>query len=107
MIITGMKKKQYCLIGERTGTIYRIGDIVDVMVMRSNPENGQIDFILADDDDPFYSGFSGDNSGMKDFPEPSVKKRHDHREKPKRGRSRLKNIFCFMFTEKAKNSKAY
>ncbi len=102
------EEKQYCLIGERTGTIYRIGDIVDVMVMRSNPENGQIDFILADDDDPFYSGFSGDNSGMKDFPEPSVKKRHDHREKPKRGKKQVeKHILLHVNGKSKKHRKHY
>ncbi len=41
-------EKQYCLIGERTGTIYRIGDAVRVTVVRSSQEARQIDFVLAD-----------------------------------------------------------
>jgi ribonuclease R len=46
-------EKQYCLIGERTGEIYRIGDTVDVVVTRSSPESRQIDFVLATDADNY------------------------------------------------------
>lgn len=42
-------EKQYCLIGENTGNIYRIGDVVDVIVVRSSPETRQIEFMFADD----------------------------------------------------------
>lgn len=44
-------ERQYCLIGERTGTIFRIGDIVDIVVARSSPETRQIEFVLAGDDE--------------------------------------------------------
>jgi len=42
-------EKQYCLIGEHTGAIYRIGDTVDITVVRSSPETRQIEFMLTDD----------------------------------------------------------
>lgn len=42
-------EKKYCLIGERTGTIYRIGDMIEVIVARSNPESRQIDFVTANE----------------------------------------------------------
>ncbi len=41
-------EKHYCLIGERTGKTYRIGEIVNVMVIKSSPETRQVDFALAD-----------------------------------------------------------
>jgi len=41
-------EKNYFLIGERTGKTYRIGDTVNVQVIKSNPETRQIDFALAD-----------------------------------------------------------
>lgn len=40
--------KQYCLIGERTRKIYRIGDTVRVQLVRADIAAHQIDFILAD-----------------------------------------------------------
>ncbi|NLU51977.1 MAG: ribonuclease R [Clostridiaceae bacterium] len=44
-------EKALCLIGERTGKIYRIGDKVNVLVTKVTPETRQIDFILADDEE--------------------------------------------------------
>ncbi|TCP55824.1 ribonuclease R [Tumebacillus sp. BK434] len=39
-------EKQYCLIGERTGKIYRIGDPVKIKVMGANKTDRTIDFQL-------------------------------------------------------------
>lgn len=39
-------EKQYCLIGERTGNIYRIGDKVQIKVMNANKQERTIDFVL-------------------------------------------------------------
>lgn len=70
-------EKQVCLIGERTGNIYRIGDQVEVLVTRSSPENRQIDFILADSDSRFDTNIptESDTTG---------KKQHASNEKEKR-----------------------
>jgi ribonuclease R len=43
-------EKQYLLKGRRTGKQYRLGDPVDVKVIRVNPEERQIDFALVDQD---------------------------------------------------------
>jgi ribonuclease R len=40
-------EKQYCLKGERTHKIYRIGDVVKVLLARANAEARQIDFVLV------------------------------------------------------------
>ena len=40
--------ERYILTGERTGSTYRIGDIVDVVLTRVNVESRQIDFMLLD-----------------------------------------------------------
>ena len=39
--------KHYCLIGEHTGKVYRIGDEVRIKVIRVDIITRQIDFILA------------------------------------------------------------
>ena len=43
-------EKMYCLMGERTRKIYRIGDEVRVQVARADVPTRQIDFVLAEDD---------------------------------------------------------
>jgi ribonuclease R len=40
-------EEQYALIGERTHKVYRLGDAVKVVLTRVNPEERNIDFILA------------------------------------------------------------
>ena len=42
-------EKQYSLIGERTGKIYRIGDAVNVILARADIANKQIEFILSEE----------------------------------------------------------
>lgn len=44
-------EKSLCLIGERTRKVYRIGDKVNVQLIKVTPESRQIDFILIDEDD--------------------------------------------------------
>jgi len=41
-------EKQYCLIGERTGRIFRIGDQVRIKVMNANKQERTIDFQLLE-----------------------------------------------------------
>lgn len=41
-------EKQYCLVGERSRKIYRIGDVVNVKLAKADIANRQIDFILVD-----------------------------------------------------------
>ena len=44
-------EKQYTLKGRRTGKQYRLGDTLEVKVVRVNPEDRQIDFSLVEKDD--------------------------------------------------------
>jgi len=44
-------ERSLCLIGERTRKIYRIGDRVNVQLVKVSPEARQIDFILIDEED--------------------------------------------------------
>jgi len=44
-------EKQYTLKGRRTGKRYRLGDTLEVKVVRVNPEDRQIDFSLLEKDD--------------------------------------------------------
>jgi ribonuclease R len=41
-------EKHYTLKGRRTGKQYRLGDALEVKVVRVNPEDRQIDFALVD-----------------------------------------------------------
>ena len=41
-------EKQYTLKGRRTGKQYRLGDSLEVKVIRVNPEERQIDFVLVE-----------------------------------------------------------
>jgi ribonuclease R len=41
-------EKQYALIGRETGKKYRLGDAVEVKVVRVNPEEREIDFVLVE-----------------------------------------------------------
>lgn len=40
--------KHYCLVGERTRKIYRIGDVVNVKLTRADVASRQIDFIIVE-----------------------------------------------------------
>jgi ribonuclease R len=44
-------EKQYTLKGRRTGRQYRLGDTLEVKVVRVNPEDSQIDFTLVEKDE--------------------------------------------------------
>jgi ribonuclease R len=41
-------ESQYALIGQRTGRVLRLGDPVKVRVMRVDPDQGQMDFVLTE-----------------------------------------------------------
>ncbi|WP_196604562.1 ribonuclease R [Pectinatus haikarae] len=41
-------EKEYALIGRRTNTIYKLGDIVEVILMRADVKERMIDFVLKD-----------------------------------------------------------
>ncbi|HHX18110.1 MAG TPA: ribonuclease R [Clostridium sp.] len=42
-------EKQYCLIGERTRKIYRIGNVVKVMLIKADIAAKQIEFVIVED----------------------------------------------------------
>lgn len=44
-------ERALCLIGERTKKIFRIGDKVNIQLVKASPEARQIDFILLEDED--------------------------------------------------------
>jgi ribonuclease R len=44
-------EKRHALIGERTGTVYRLGDIVTVRLAEAAPLTGGLRFDLAEDED--------------------------------------------------------
>lgn len=48
-------ERSLCLIGERTKKIYRIGDKVDVQLIKVSVETRQIDFIIIDENDEDWS----------------------------------------------------
>ena len=39
---------KHCLIGKRTGSIYRLGDSVEIIVTKVNVDDKEIDFALVD-----------------------------------------------------------
>lgn len=41
-------ENQYCVKGEHTGKVYRIGDTVEIIVARANPSTRQIDFAFEE-----------------------------------------------------------
>lgn len=41
------EEKNYCLRGERSGRVYRLGDKVKVKLIRVNPEKSNVDFTIA------------------------------------------------------------
>lgn len=43
-------EKQYCLIGERTRKVYRIGNVVKVMLVKADVDARQIEFVVVEDD---------------------------------------------------------
>lgn len=90
--------KQYCLVGERTRKVYRIGDVVKVQVAKADMLLRQIDFVLADDTEEEKKGTEkskrhSKNSGQKKSgrgkkaPEPRVlsKIKGKRKRKPKPG----------------------
>lgn len=44
------EEKKYALVGRRTGKVYRLGDTVQVKVLRVTPEERQVDFVVAEAD---------------------------------------------------------
>ncbi|MCR4436924.1 MAG: ribonuclease R [Clostridiales bacterium] len=69
-------EKQYCLMGEKTRKIYRIGDAVKVKLTRADVAARQIDFILHGDSE-------GEDDGKgKGISEPSAEKKNRGRRRP-------------------------
>ena len=48
-------EKNYCLVGRRRNTRYRLGDPVQIQVARCNLDRKQLDFLLVDDRHPARS----------------------------------------------------
>jgi len=65
--------KQYCLIGERTRKVYRIGEKVRVQVARADVELRQLDFVLVDDTEDQED--SGNEKALPDSLEKPSKKK--------------------------------
>ncbi|MGZ4031750.1 MAG: ribonuclease R [Tumebacillaceae bacterium] len=81
-------EKQYCLIGERTGKTYRIGDAVRVKVMGANKTDRTIDFqLLTNAKSRTRDGEAPDNrerTGFKGKPRKDRKQTFGKRENEKR-----------------------
>jgi ribonuclease R len=75
--------KRYCLIGERTRKIYRIGDIIDVQLTRADISARQIDFIIVEQDDREREDKSGKNEKPQGSKKPKRKKKLDKKIKRK------------------------
>ncbi|MDF2523694.1 MAG: rnr [Clostridiales bacterium] len=60
-------EKQYCLVGERSRKIYRIGDEVNVKLAKADIANRQIDFLLVEKEESEIKGDTlktiGDTTG--------------------------------------------
>ncbi len=41
------EEKNYCLRGERSGRVYRLGDKLRTKLIRVNPERSNVDFTIA------------------------------------------------------------
>ena len=52
-------EKQYCLMGERSRRIFRIGDVVNVKLAKADIANRQIDFILVEKEETGAEGNTG------------------------------------------------
>lgn len=70
-------EKQYCLIGENTGNIYRIGDVVDIVVVRSSPETRQIEFMLAGEAEKELNDYSNAEHSAKKKPSENKKSKEN------------------------------
>lgn len=53
-------EKQYCLVGERTRKVYRIGEEVDVRLIKADLASRKMDFILVEGE-PAESGETGES----------------------------------------------
>ncbi|NLM10801.1 MAG: ribonuclease R [Clostridiaceae bacterium] len=71
-------EERYFLMGERTGKTYRIGDTVEVVVTRADPQTRQVDFMLSVNAHEFENLFNGTT--------------HNHKKKDSREIRRKKSI---------------
>jgi len=70
--------EQYAMIGELTGKKYRLGDIIKVKVIKTNPIKKQIDFeVVYENDDDF------NNIKIKNKTVSQLSKRKNHRNRNK------------------------
>lgn len=95
-------EKLYCLIGERTGNVYRIGDTVDIVVTRASPETRQIDFVLATNDDSFDTELPNGRRESKKKIHNSENKSNSNKHSRKEKKAVEKHILAHV---KAKNRK--
>ncbi|TYQ16351.1 UNVERIFIED_CONTAM: RNAse R [Acetivibrio alkalicellulosi] len=65
-------EKQYCLIGERTRKVYRIGNVVKVMLARADIGSRQIEFVLSESKDTIE-----EDNGVVDRPKHKSRKKID------------------------------
>jgi ribonuclease R len=81
------------LIGQRTGKRFVIGDQIRIQVVNANPEDGRIDFVLAEDqkessehDDDEHDGSEFDFSDLDEFGDLKIRETtmgHSHKTKGK------------------------
>lgn len=75
--------KRYCLMGERTRTIYRIGDMVNVQLARADISARQIDFIIVEPGDRKGEDKSGKKERLQEIKKRKRKKKLDKKIKRK------------------------
>lgn len=83
-------EKQYALVGRRTGTVYKIGDVVDVVLMRADVKERIIDFILKG------------NGVYTQIKTHSNKAKNDHKKTVKKKKSPVKHTDKFTHGDKHK-----
>ena len=90
-------EEQYALIGERTHEAYRLGDTVEVVLVRANVEERNIDFILKDNGvyvpeeekaPARKGGRSGGNSGNRRGGSPAGRSSRDSKDGSRTGTHR-------------------
>ena len=66
-------EKEWKLVGQRTGKQFRLGDPLKVKLVKASPEEKQIDFIIAGEDESTFNGGAQKPFFRKKFGKPSGK----------------------------------
>jgi ribonuclease R len=81
---------KHCLIGENTGKVYRLGDEVQVQVVRVDLEKRRMDFIIKESeaDKAAQAGRRGKKSKKADFHLAAAGRKSGKKSAPRGGRRR-------------------